>query len=62
MTTITIDEYVNGFGVRVYDPKDGYSLNEFHEEKVDALKALRTVIDNQILKEYQGRINYAATL
>lgn len=62
MTTITIDEVVNGFVVRAYDPKDGYLLNEFHEERIDALRAVNTLFEDQIISELERRYHHAATM
>lgn len=61
MQTITIDEVVNGFVVRAYDPKDGYALNEFHERRIDAFAAIQKLIVSQIQEEI-GRLKYATTL
>jgi hypothetical protein len=55
MITITIDEYVNGFGVRVHEKYDGYAINEFHEEKIDALKAVNTYINTELIKDLKRR-------
>ena len=62
MFTLTIDEYVNGFGVRAYDSKDGYQLNEFHEERLDALKAVEKLFRDQIISELERRTSHAATM
>lgn len=62
MFTITIDEVVNGFVVRAYDPKDGYLINEFHEERIDALRAVNKLFEDQILSELERRYNYASTM
>jgi len=61
MYTITIDEVVNGFVVRAYDPKEGYALNEFHERYVDVLSAIKKLTDEKIVTEF-GRLKYAATM
>lgn len=55
MFTLTIDEVVNGFVVRAYDPKDGYIINEFHEEKLDALKVIERYFRDLIIKDLERR-------
>lgn len=60
MFTLTIDEYVNGFGVRAYDPKAGYILNEFHEEKLDALKVVERYFRDEIIKDLERRTQNAS--
>lgn len=59
LTTIHIDEYVNGFSVRVYDPKDGFAVNEIHEEKIEALRAVLDWVSNDIKKELALKQTYA---
>ena len=55
MTTITIDEYVNSFGVRVHESYNGYALNESHESRLEALKVIEFWISSEIQKEFQKR-------
>ena len=55
LTSITIDEYVNSFGVRVHEAYNGYALNESHESKLEALKALEFWVSSEIQKEFQKR-------
>lgn len=44
MENITIDEFINGYGVRWYDGKAGkYILSEFHEKLSDALMAVARI-------------------
>lgn len=63
MLTLTIDEVVNGFVVRAYDSKQvGYLLNEFHEERLDALKVVERLFRDEIIGELERRTKYAATL
>lgn len=63
MFTLTIDEVVNGFVVRAYDSKEpGYLLNEFHEERLDALKVVERFFRDDIIKELERRTNHAATM
>jgi len=51
MITIHIDDYVNGFTLRGFDNKDGYFLNEIHEERVEVLKVLLSWVDKEVKKE-----------
>lgn len=60
MIQITIDEYINGFSVRGYDTKDGYFLNEIHEERLEALRALENWVKKEMIDELQRRVNYAS--
>jgi hypothetical protein len=62
MIQITVDEYVNGFSVRGYDTKDGYFLNEIHEERLEALLAVETWIKNEMITELERRVHHAATM
>jgi hypothetical protein len=55
MLTITIDEYVNGFAVRVHEKYDGYAVNEIHEEKIDAIKAAVSYLNQEIFKDLKRR-------
>lgn len=55
MLNITIDKYVNGYGVRVYDSKDGYALNETHDKRLDALKAVEQWLRDEIIKDLEAR-------
>jgi hypothetical protein len=55
MITIHIDEYVNGFTLRGFDNKDGYFLNEIHEERIEALKALYNWVGRELKKELDKR-------
>lgn len=55
MTTITIDPYVNSYGVRVYDSKDGYQVNETQDERLEALKIIARYVHQEIQKEMELR-------
>jgi len=50
MINITITEYVNGYSVTAYDSKDGYVVNEIHEEYLEVLKVLNTYTRSEIAK------------
>lgn len=61
MIQITIDcDFINGCTIRGYDLKDGYFLNEIHEERIEVLKALETWVKQEQIKEYQRRIPNAS--
>lgn len=62
MFTITIDDIVNGFVIKVYDPKNGYLLNEFHEERIEVLRSLTRLLTDQMLLELKRRTSYASTM
>lgn len=63
MITITIDEYINGFGVRVFDSKRGeYAVDEIHEERLEALKAVERYFIPELLKEYDLRKSNASLM
>ena len=63
MFTLTIDEVVNGFVVRAYESKEpGYLLNEFHEERLDALKVIERLFRDEIIKELERRTSNASTM
>lgn len=60
MTTIHIDEYVNGFGLKVFDGT--LIINEFFEEKVKLYERLVNFFANQVKTELELRGQYAAHL
>jgi hypothetical protein len=63
MIEISIKEYVNGFSVSGYDWKTGDKfLNEIHEEKLDALKAIEVWVKGEIIKELEVRCKNASTM
>jgi hypothetical protein len=62
MITIHIEEYINGFSIVGWDPKDGKFLNEIHEERIHVLKALEEWITSEIVKDFERREPYASTM
>ena len=62
MITIHIEEYVNGFSIVGYDPKDGKFLNEIYEERIHILKALEDWVSSEIKKDFERKVPYAATM
>lgn len=62
MITITLDEYINGFGLRGYDLKDGYFLNEIQEERLEALKVLERWVKDEIIRELERRVHHASEM
>lgn len=49
--TITLTEYTNGFALTAFDWREGQLLSEVHEERLEALKALKMLVDNLIKME-----------
>lgn len=63
MLTVSIDEIVNGFVIRAYDSSGTkYALNEFREERLEALKLVERFFRDEIEKELERRINNASTM
>jgi len=60
MLTMIIDEVTNGYIVRIH--KNGYLLNEFHEEHIDALCAVYNFLENEISLESKRRLDDASTM
>ena len=56
MLSATIEEYVNGYAVRVVDYKKyKREVDEIHEERIDALKAIQQWAAREILEELKRR-------
>ncbi len=56
---ITIDSYINGDAVRIIDGSD-MPLNEVHEERLEALNAVKTWLNNEIFEELKRREHHAS--
>ncbi len=60
-TTITLDPYVNGYGLRVFAHGE-QQVNETHDEKLSALKEIQNWVQKEIADELTRRSFYAASL
>jgi len=63
MISLNITEHINGFSVVLYDWKTGKKvLDEIHEEKVTALRAVRNWVNDELREEFNRRISNASIL
>lgn len=54
MLQIVIEEYINGYGVRVFDSKAfKYRLDEVHKTRLTALEAVELFVKKQIAEEIE---------
>ena len=55
--TASLTEHVNGYSVRVWvQGENSYRVDEIHEERIDALKALQTFFTNETMDELKRRM------
>ena len=57
MTSILIDEFVNGFSVAIYDHEENYVVREVTETRLEALKVLQNTVEALMVKEREKILN-----